>query len=131
MRWSIRSVPLLFLLACSGCGKPSTVQLIDKLKAPETLTRLKAVRILPERTGDAATVVPALIEALKDEDADIRKGAALGLGTFGAKAEKAVPALQAAQRDRETEVRKAAGVALSYIDPKFPKPFQSRPASGK
>jgi vesicle coat complex subunit len=131
MRRSKRSVLLLFLLACAGCGKPSTAQLIDNLKAAETLTRLKAVRTLPERTRDAAIVVPALIEALKDEDADVRRGAALGLGTFGEKAETAVPVLQAAQRDREAEVRKAASVALSYIDPQFPKPSQSRPAPGK
>jgi len=72
----------------------------DKLKAPDPLTRLKAVRTLPERKADAAQVVPALIEALKDEDAEVRRGAAFGLGSFGEQARDATPALRAALRDR-------------------------------
>jgi HEAT repeat protein len=108
---------LLTVLLVSGCGKESTAQLIDKLKAPDPGARLKAVRTLPERKGDAAQVIPALVEALKDEDADVRRGAAYGLGTFGEQARDAVPALQASLRDREPAVRKAAGIALKQIDP--------------
>jgi HEAT repeat protein len=132
MRSSKRLVWLFVLLACAGCGKESTAQLIANLKAPDAFTRIKAVRTLPERKGEAAQVVPALIAALKDEDADVRRGAALGLGTFGGAAVTAVPALQESQRDQEASVRKAAGVALSFIDPtRFPDPSKPPAAPGK
>jgi HEAT repeat protein len=72
---------------------------------------------LPQRKGDAAQVVPALIEALKDKGEDVRWSAAIGLGYFGDQARDAIPALQAAQRDRDARVREAARVALSRIDP--------------
>ena len=80
-----------------------------------------AVRTLPNRKGDAATVVPALIEALKDKEADIRRSAAIGLGGFGEQAKDAIPALQAALADPDARVREAAGKALTRIDlAKFP-----------
>ena len=120
-------VLLLGLLACGGCGKKSTDQLIEDLKSPEERDRLIAVRLLPQRKGDAAQVVPALIEALKDKEGDIRWSAAIGLGSFGEQAKDAIPALQAAQRDRDARVREAAGVALSRIDPaRFTAPTKSR-----
>jgi HEAT repeat protein len=112
-----RGLVLLVVLCAGSCGRESTAQLIADLKAPDPLTRLKAVRTLPLRQGEAGQVVPALTEALKDEDPEVRKGAAFGLGSFREKAKDAIPALQAAQRDPEAEVRKAAGVALAYIDP--------------
>ena len=111
-------VLLLCLLACGGCGKKkSTEELIADLKSPQEQERLIAVRLLPQRRGDAAQIVPALIEALKDKDGDIRWSAAIGLGYFGDQARDAIPALQAAQHDRDARVREAAGVALSRIDP--------------
>jgi len=114
----LRRFVLVVALFAAGCGKESTARLIEDLKAPDPLTRLKAVRTLPQRQEDAAQVVPALTEALKDDDAEIRKGAAFGLGSFGEQARDAVPALSGALRDRDSGVRKAAGIALSYIDPK-------------
>ena len=111
-------VLLLCLLACGGCGKKkSTDELIEDLKSPQERDRIIAVRLLPQRKGDAAQVVPALIEALKDKDSDVRRSAAIGLGSFGEQAKDAIPALQAAQRDRDARVREAAGIALSRIDP--------------
>jgi hypothetical protein len=112
-------VVLLFgVLACGGCGqKKSTDELIGDLKATEEGERVKAVRTLPHRKGDAAQVVPALIEALKATDREIRRDAAIGLGQFGEEAREAIPALQAVQRDRDPRVRWAVCVALSRIDP--------------
>jgi len=116
------------LLACYGCGKEkSTDQLIDDLKSSQDREQTVAVRLLPRRKGDAAKVIPALIEALKDKDEGVRQGAAIGLGSFGDQAKDAIPALQALQRDHDVRVREAVGVALSRIDPKFPVPSQSRP----
>jgi HEAT repeat protein len=133
MRARTGVVLLLSLLACGGCGKTkSTDDLIEDLKSSQEKERLIAVRTLPQRTGDAAKIVPALIEALKDKEDDIRRSAAIGLGLFGEQAKDAIPALQTAQRDRDARVREAAGVALSRIDPaRFPAPSQTRPARGK
>jgi HEAT repeat protein len=118
MRVRRRFVLVLCLLACGGCGKKkATAELIEDLKSGQERDRLIAVRTLPERKGEAAQVVPALIEALQDKGNDIRLSAAIGLGYFGEQARDAIPALQAAQSDRDRRVREAAGVALSRIDP--------------
>ena len=89
--------------------------------------RLIAVRLLPQRKGDADQVIPALGEALKDKESDIRLSAAIGLGYFGEQAKETIPALQAAQKDRDARVREAAGIALSRIDPgRFPVSAKSK-----
>jgi len=125
-------VLLLCLLACVGCGKKKTTgELIEDLKAHREREGIIAVRTLPQRKGDAAQIVPALIEALKDKSDNIRCGAAIGLGTLGEQARDAIPALQVAQHDRDPRVREAAGVALSRIDPSYHDPSQSRPAPGR
>ena len=120
MRVRIFLVLFVCLLACGGCGKKSTDQLIQDLKSSQVKERLIAVRLLQERKGDAAKVVPALIEALKDKESDIRWSAAIGLGYFGNQAKDAIPALEVAQNDRDARVREAARVALSRIDPSLP-----------
>jgi HEAT repeat protein len=121
MRGRIPLILLLCSLACCGCGQKSTDELIADLKGHENRDRLIAVRSLPQRRGDVAQVVPALIEALTNSDGDVRRSAAIGLGCFGDQARDAIPALQAAQRDRDARVREAARVALSRIDPaRFP-----------
>jgi hypothetical protein len=115
------------LLALCGCGKKSTDQLLEDLKSSEERQRLIAVRLLPQRTGDAAQIVPALIGALKDKEGDIRRSAALGLGSFAEQARDAIPALEAAQKDRDARVREAARLALSLIDPaQFPDPQKEK-----
>jgi HEAT repeat protein len=133
MRVRTHGVLLLCLLACGGCGKKkSTDELIEDSKSHEEGVRIRAVRLLAQRTEDAAQVVPALLKALKDSQGDVRWSAAIGLGYFGEQAKDAIPALQHAQRDRDARVREAAGVALSRIDPaRFPAPSSRRPARGK
>ena len=133
MRLPTRLILLLCVLACAGCGKKrSTDELIADLKSSEEGERVKAARLLPDRKEDAAQVVPALTEALKDKEGDVRWSAAIGLGSFGEQARDAIPALQAAQRDRDARVREAAAVALSRIDPnRFPVPSKRQPARGK
>ncbi|HEV8058746.1 MAG TPA: HEAT repeat domain-containing protein [Gemmataceae bacterium] len=102
------------------------------LKSGTERDRIVAVRTLPERHGKAAQMVPALIEALKDKDGDVRRSAALGLGAFGEEAKDAIPALQALQHDRDARVRESAGIALSRIDPsKFSAPSKTQAAKKK
>jgi hypothetical protein len=111
-------VTCLCLMAC-GCGKQqkSTTELLGDLKGADEGGRLVAVRLLPQRKEDAALVIPALIDALKDKKNDIRLSAAIGLGQLGDQAKDAIPALQAAQHDHDARVREAAGKALVRIDP--------------
>jgi hypothetical protein len=106
---------VLGLVACCGCGKKSTSDLIADLQSGQERERLIAVRLLPQHKGDASQVVPALIGALKDKDADIRWSAAIGLGYFGAQAREAIPALEEARNDRDARVREGVRVALSRI----------------
>jgi HEAT repeat protein len=104
--------------------------LVADTKSPQEKDRLIAVRLLPQK--DAAHAVPALIDALKDKENDIRWSAAIGLGSFGEQAKDAVPALQSALSDRDARVREAAGKALSRIDPaRFPTPPKSPTSKGK
>jgi HEAT repeat protein len=115
---------ILGFLGLAGCGhKKSTDELLSDLKATSERDRVTAVRLLPGQKRDAAKIVPALIEALKDKGGDIRWSAAIGLGTFGAEAREAIPALTTALNDQDARVREAAGVALSRIDPiQYPVP---------
>jgi HEAT repeat protein len=109
---------LLLVVPSCGCSREkSTADLLADLKGSTEREKLIAVRLLPARKGDAAQIVPALIEALKDKDGDIRRSAAIGLGGFGADAREAIPALQAARRDRDARVQEAARVAIARIDP--------------
>jgi HEAT repeat protein len=122
--------PFLVLLCLMPCGcsrSKSTEELIADLNSAEARDRIIAVRLLPQRQGDAAKIVPALIESLKDKEGDIRWSAAIGLGSFGEQAKDAIPALQTAKRDRDARVREAAGVALSRIDPERFPPAKARP----
>jgi HEAT repeat protein len=118
--WPTKRLLLLCcFLACAGCGKGSTADWVEKLKAPKEMTRIQAVRTLVGRKEDAEQVIPALIGALKDENVYVRRDAARGLGAFGERARDAIPALRESLRDREPSVRKAASLALGHIDPKL------------
>ena len=78
---------------------------------------------MPVGNGDAAKVIPALIEALKDKAPDVRASSAIKLGSFGEQAKDAIPALESALDDRDVRVREAVATALSRIDPvKYPTP---------
>ena len=133
MRVQTGMVLLLCLLACGGCGKKkSTDELIADLKTGNEKERIIAVRTLPRGQGDAAKVVPALIEALKSRDGHVRRSAAIKLGGFGEQAKDAIPALQKAQHDGDARIREAATKALSRIDPaRFSASSTGRPAPQK
>ena len=77
--WSCRFV----LAACCGCGRKSTDQLVQDLKAPRSADQIIAVRLLPQRKGDAAKVIPALIEALGTSRTASAGAPRSGLGRLG------------------------------------------------
>src|ERR1700752_3631235 len=100
MRLGTAFVLLIGISMCSGCSnRKSTDELIGDLRSQNEGDRIKAVRLLPQHQGDAAKIIPALIESLKDKEGDVRWSAAIGLGSFGDKAKEAIPALEAAQHD--------------------------------
>jgi HEAT repeat protein len=64
---------------------------------------------------DAKDAIPALIEALKDNDVQVRRTVARALGKIGPAAKSAVPALQKVTNDADRQVRDAATLALKRI----------------
>ena len=115
---------VLGVLLCAGCHKEkSTDELIADLKSPQAKDRVVAVRLLEQKKGDPAKVVPVLMEALKDSEDDVRWGAANGLGYYGEKAKDAIPALQHMQQhDADARIRNAAKRAIARIDPSLATP---------
>jgi hypothetical protein len=77
------------------------------------------ITIAPRERVNEAVADPTLIQiqALKDEDEDVREAAAGALGKIGPGAEKAVPALIQALKDEDRWVREAAAGALGKIGP--------------
>jgi vesicle coat complex subunit len=129
-RLTIHACLLLLLLFCGCSREKSTNELLQDLKSQQDRDKITAVRLLPGHEGDAAKIIPALIESLKDKDGDVRRSAALGLGNFGDKAKEAIPALQALQKDHDVRVRESAALALSRIDPsKFTVPSKGHSKS--
>jgi HEAT repeat protein len=122
-----RLVLLLCLLVVGGCkGEKSTSELIADLKSGSEKDRVIAARLLQNRKAEAAEVVPALIEALKDKSDDVRLSSAIGLGYFGDQAKGAIPALRELEKEKDARIREAAGVAMSRIDPTIPKPTMAK-----
>jgi HEAT repeat protein len=101
-----------------GCGPRSTGDWLQQLKEQDVVLRREAIRGLGTKTAEAEQVVPALIEALHDENGYVRHDAATTLGKFGSEAQPAVPNLVVALKDKDRNVRTAAGGALKKIDPR-------------
>jgi HEAT repeat protein len=73
--------------------------------------------------------VPYLIEALKNENEDVRASAVFSLVVVGKNGEAAVPALKRAIYDRKSEVRVRAAVALVQIDKNYAQSVLSKLSS--
>ena len=70
-------------------GRLSTPDLLRRLRGPEASERASAARSL-SRSSPTREVVSALIEALQDEDAKVRRAACYGIRDFGPDAEAGV-----------------------------------------
>jgi HEAT repeat protein len=113
---SVHVMVLLGSLTLIGCSKKiPTDELISDLDSANDGDRVIAARLLQNRTADASKVVPALIRSLDDDDGDVRRSAAIGLGYYGAQAKQAIPALEEKQRDSDARVRNAAKSAITRI----------------
>src|SRR5262245_9763145 len=113
---------LLLIVVALGCGNPRKVEhsvpsLVRTLKEDKDPNmRYYAAQSLGQFGSEAASAVPDLITALKDEHAMVRMGAAYALGEIGSA--DAVPALQEASKDGEKQVRDAAAHAIKQIQQK-------------
>jgi HEAT repeat protein len=122
-------IVLCIFAAIIGCGKQearyqgqSLAAWLAQLKNGDLSVRQDAVQALG-MIGSPA--VPALAEALKDENTAIRLAAADSLCRIGAAARSAAVPLSTALRDPETEVRRQSAQALASIDSKDPAVVQA------
>ena len=104
--------PSLALLA----ERLSTPDLLRRLRGPEASERASAARSL-SRSSPTQELVSALIEALQDEDAKVRRAACYGIRDFGADAEAGVRPLGRLLQDPETDVRSCAAGAMGSMGP--------------
>jgi HEAT repeat protein len=87
-------------------GQPTSVW-VERLKSGDMETRktaLVAIAHIGEIDPEAHLAIPVLIEALKDEDFEVRLGCARALCIIG-EADSAIPFLIEASRDRDNEAR--------------------------
>jgi HEAT repeat protein len=99
-------------------AKFAVPELREALKDKNPLVRVKVAEALwkIDKTPSAA-LLPVLLQALKDKDAEARAAAPAVIALFGGKARPAVPALVNALNDKEFDVKLAAIAALGDLGP--------------
>lgn len=92
---------------------------IQALRDENFVVREAAIKALNGIGPEAKEAVPALVQALKDENSDIRarRSAVYALGKIGPGAKEAVPALVQALEDKDSIIREAAAHVLGKIGP--------------
>jgi HEAT repeat protein len=109
--------------AC-GCGRAAPTLAggkpvhfwVEALQSPDAATRRHAVSKLGNVGRADAEAFPALLAALKDRDAGVRREAILAVMKCGPDAKEAEPVLaELQQKDRDSQVRSYAGRALASI----------------
>ena len=114
-------------LAVAGCGETRTLgDLTVQARSRDSSERTRAIRALGERSSEAETVAPILVECLGDGEAFVRRDAARALGRLGPGAKSAVPALRVAARDRNAHVRSAATDAIRKVELEEPHASRQR-----
>ena len=89
--------------------------LLAALKDPDPSVRTVAVTYLGIVRDNPASEVAGLIDALGDDQPEVRQAAAVAVASYGGLAEPAVPVLQKATRDPNEDVRREAARALVRI----------------
>jgi HEAT repeat protein len=116
-------VVVVGLVLLTGCGTKSPIEgksaaeLEAMLRGGDVTAQAQGALGLSKLGPEAAPAVPALIDALKSQQALVRQNAALALGNIGSSAKAAVPGLTDALRDPEWAVRRQAAVALGQLGP--------------
>jgi HEAT repeat protein len=86
--------------------------LIDSAADSDAAVRAVAATYLGIIHEGGADAVFALTDLLRDDAPDVRRAAAIALGSFGNEAQPAIPALRRAAGDRDEDVAREAGVTL-------------------
>ncbi|HEY9852600.1 MAG TPA: HEAT repeat domain-containing protein [Leptolyngbyaceae cyanobacterium] len=105
-------LPLVGNLQAQSSLDLEIISHIEKLKDRNQLERLNAVKAL-RKIGSPA--ISALTVALREEETEIRGGAAFALGAIGQEARSAIPHLIEMLKDNDEQVRLDAAVALRRI----------------
>lgn len=108
------------LLSLSGCGDavstPAGAKWAKVLQDPDVKTRKKAAFTLGNLGPSDPAVMPALLGALKDPAAEVRRESIVALVKCGADAKTALPVLAILrQTDRDLKVRDYAARAISKL----------------
>jgi HEAT repeat protein len=118
---------VLLGLALSACNDKSQPLLshgqpvshwLEELKSSDPAARKKAITALGHLGKADPAAIPALIEALHDNNAVVRDAAVLALLNLGPDAKDAVPALTNATKDKDANVRAHAAKAVERIQGK-------------
>jgi HEAT repeat protein len=94
-------------------GPNSVIQ--EAIQALESEDEAKRQAAFEKLADSGSEAVPALMQALDDDDEFVRMTAALSLGLIGQRSEETIPALVHALGDEEREVREAAAMGLSLF----------------
>jgi HEAT repeat protein len=101
------------LEALAAIGHPEFLQHVaPKLGHDDVLVRRQACATLAAIRNEAG--IPRLLEAMKDPDAHVRRGAVKALAAFGKRAES-LPALQGALADEDPGTARLAHEALAEL----------------
>lgn len=103
------------MMAFPRVGVSAAPALLELLRDGDCVARRSAARALMSYRGEQ--VATALAAALKDEDVEVRKHAALSLSGAGADSEVSIPALAAALKDADKEVVWNAVISLAELGP--------------
>ena len=125
MRTKAVFVTMVAALLLTGCGKtyPPTSggrtasYWAEVLRQPDVELRRKAAVKLGVLVLKDKAALPALMDALRDSDPEVRSGAARSLGVYtGPRGREVLPALrELEQRDADASVREAAGEAIKRL----------------
>jgi hypothetical protein len=112
---------ILIIASLLGCRKHASQEqtpleaLTELARSKEPGDRWWAIKQLGNRAPKKTEAVPLLIEALADEDENVRYVATEGLSKFGKAAAEAVPKLTDLLRDPSAMVRSGAVLALKNM----------------
>ncbi len=103
--------------ALGRLGSVAIPALVEMLHDGDPEIRAKALEIFGRMDAKTAVPIAEIVRCLRDRDADVRRAAAVALGTAGrrAGAAAAVPGLVIALWDQEAEIADSARIALIVI----------------